>query len=43
VELTLKPALNATARFALVALAGRSEAPALPLVRRLMMERLRDA
>ncbi len=30
VELTLKPALNATARFAIVTLAGRSEAPALP-------------
>jgi hypothetical protein len=36
-ELTLKPSLNATARFALVALAGRSEAPVLP------MELLRDA
>ena len=43
VELTLKPALNATARFAVVTLAGRSEAPALPIVRRLMRELLRDA
>jgi DNA-binding transcriptional LysR family regulator len=43
VELTMKPALNATARFAIVTLAGRSEAPALPIVRRLMQELLRDA
>ena len=43
VELTLKPALNATARFAVVTLAGRSEAPALPIVRDLMQELLRDA
>ncbi len=43
IELTMKPALNATARFAIVTLAGRSEAPALPIVRRLMQERLRDA
>ena len=43
VELKLKPALDATARFALVTLAGRSEAPALPIVRRLMDELLRDA
>ncbi len=43
VELALKPALNATARFAIVTLAGRSEAPALPIVRRLMQELLRDA
>jgi DNA-binding transcriptional LysR family regulator len=42
-ELAMKPALNATARFALVTLAGRSEAPALPIVRRLMQELLRDA
>ncbi len=42
-ELTLKPALNFTARFAIVTLAGRSEAPALPIVRRLMHELLRDA
>ena len=43
VELVLKPPLNATARFAVVTLAGRSEAPALPLVRQLMQELLRDA
>jgi DNA-binding transcriptional LysR family regulator len=43
VELAMKPPLNATARFALVTLAGRSEAPALPIVRRLMRELLRDA
>jgi hypothetical protein len=42
-ELTLKPALDATARFVIVTLAGRSEAPALPIVRRLMHELLRDA
>jgi DNA-binding transcriptional LysR family regulator len=42
VELTLEPALDATARFALVTLAGRSEAPALPIVRRVMQELLRD-
>ena len=43
VELAMKPALNATARFAIVTLAGRSEAPALSIVRRLMQELLRDA
>jgi DNA-binding transcriptional LysR family regulator len=43
VELTLKPALNASARFSIVTLAGRSEAPALPIVRRLMKTLLRDA
>ena len=42
-ELVMKPALNATARFAMVTLAGRSEAPALTIVRRLMQEMLRDA
>ena len=42
-ELVVKPALNATARFALVTLAGRSEAPALAIVRRLMQDLLRDA
>jgi DNA-binding transcriptional LysR family regulator len=42
-ELVMKPALNATARFAIVTLAGRSEAPALTIVRRLMQELLRDA
>jgi len=43
VELAVNPAMNATARFALVTLAGRSEAPALAIVRRLMQELLRDA
>ena len=43
VELTMKPALDATARFAVVTLAGRSEAPALPIVRKLMHDLLRDA
>jgi hypothetical protein len=43
VELAMKPPLNASARFALVTLAGRSEAPALPIVRRLMQELPRDA
>lgn len=42
-ELPMNPTLDATARFAMVTLAGRSEAPALPIVRRLMKERLRDA
>ena len=42
-ELVVKPALNSTARFAIVTLAGRSEAPALVIVRRLMQELLRDA
>ncbi len=42
VELKLTPALNATARFALVTLAGRSEAPALRIVRELMKELLRE-
>ncbi len=42
-ELAMKPALNATARFAMVTLAGRSEAPALTIVRRLMQDLLRDA
>ena len=41
-ELVMKPALNATARFAIVTLAGRSEAPALPIVRHLIQELLRD-
>jgi hypothetical protein len=42
VELTLKPPLNATAQFAIITLAGRSEAPALAIVRRLMQEHLQD-
>lgn len=42
VELKLTPALDATARFGLVTLARRTEAPALALVRGLMRQRLRD-
>jgi hypothetical protein len=42
VELRLRPALQATARFGLVTLAERSEHPALAVVRRVMHERLRD-
>ena len=42
IELTLTPHLNATAKFAVVTLAGRSEAPALAIVRGLMQELLRD-
>ncbi len=42
VELKLTPPLNATARFGLVTLARRTEAPALALVRDLMHQRLRD-
>lgn len=42
VELTLRPALDATARFGLVTLARRTEAPGLAAVRQLMAELLRD-
>lgn len=42
VELTLRPALDATARLGLVTLARRTEAPLLPIVRELMTQRLRD-
>ena len=42
VELAMRPALDSTARLALVTLARRSEAPLLRLVRELMVERLRD-
>jgi DNA-binding transcriptional LysR family regulator len=42
VELALKPALAATARLAIVTLAGRSEAPAMPIVRELVETLLRD-
>jgi len=42
-ELPMKPPMQATARFAMVTLAARTEAPALPIVRRLMAELLRDA
>lgn len=43
VELSMRPALDSTARLGLVTLARRSEAPLLPIVRELMKERLRDA
>ena len=42
VELQMRPALQATARFGLVTLAGRTEHPALAVVRRVMQERLQD-
>lgn len=42
-ELTLRPALDASARLGLVTLARRTEAPLLRIVRELMHERLRDA
>lgn len=41
-ELTLAPPLASSARFGLVTLAGRAEAPALHFVRALMEQRLRD-
>ena len=41
-ELTLKPALAANARLAIVTLAGRSEAPALALLRERVAALLRD-
>ncbi len=42
VELTLKPAMSATARFGIVTLARRAEPPALPIVRKLVTELMRD-
>ncbi|RVU43742.1 LysR family transcriptional regulator [Rubrivivax rivuli] len=42
VELPLRPALNATARFGIVTLARRAEPPALPLVRKLVTELMCD-
>lgn len=42
VELPLRPAMIAKAWFGLVTLAGRAEAPALPIVRRLMTDHLHD-
>ena len=42
VELALKPAMNATARFGIVTLARRAEAPALSIVRKLVAELMRD-
>ena len=41
-ELSLQPVLNSTARFGMVTLAGRTEAPALSIVRELMKARLHD-
>ena len=38
VELVLKPAMSATARFGIVTLARRAEPPALPIVRQLVTE-----
>jgi len=42
VELTLKPAMNATARFGIVTLARRAEPAALAIVRKLLAELMRD-
>lgn len=42
VELPVKPALSAKARFGLVTLAGRAEPPSLPIVRDLAQRVLRD-
>ncbi len=42
VELVLKPAMNATARFGIVTLARRAEPPALPIVRKLIAEVMHD-
>jgi hypothetical protein len=42
VELPLSPALDATARSAIVTLEGRTEAPALHIVRRLVAGLLSD-
>lgn len=42
VELTLKPALNATARFGVVTLARRAEPPAMPIVRKLVAQLMSD-
>lgn len=42
VELALQPALRATARFAYVTLAGRTEAPAMAYFRAFVREHLRD-
>jgi DNA-binding transcriptional LysR family regulator len=42
VELRLRPAMQATARFAYVTLAGRTEAPVMRLFRSFVTQRLRD-
>jgi DNA-binding transcriptional LysR family regulator len=41
-ELALKPAINSSARFGIVTLAGRAEVPALAIVRKLMQQLMRD-
>lgn len=42
VELQLRPAMSATARFGIVTLARRAESPALPIVRKLVTELMSD-
>jgi hypothetical protein len=42
VEVTLRPAMNTTARFGIVTLARRAEPPALPIVRKLVTELMKD-
>lgn len=42
VELQLRPAMSATARFGIVTLARRAEPPALPIVRKLVTELMSD-
>jgi len=42
VELTLRPAINTTARFGIVTLARRAEPPALPIVRKLFTDLMKD-
>jgi DNA-binding transcriptional LysR family regulator len=42
VELPVQPALDASARFGLVTLAGRTEGPAMPLLRQFVKEHLHD-
>ncbi|MEH3087075.1 MAG: LysR family transcriptional regulator [Xylophilus ampelinus] len=42
VELRMQPPLGGVARFGLVTLRGRAEAPTLPILRALMAERMRD-
>ena len=42
VELALKPAMSATARFGIVTLARRAEPPGLPIVRKLVAQLMRE-
>jgi hypothetical protein len=42
VELVLKPAMNAMARFGIVTLARRAEPPGLPIVRKLVAQLMRE-